>query len=75
MNYEDFEEELCRVKLTKSQFSELSNTPLSTVAGWKAARRKNKAVPGWVQPFLALHKEAYELRVALKVLNRFSRES
>jgi hypothetical protein len=45
------------------------------VAGWKAARRKNKAVPGWVQPFLALHKEAYELRVALKVLNRFSRES
>jgi len=65
MNKEEFNNLLKNAGLTKKEFSEISNVPYNTIAGWGSTK---KPVPNWVKPFIENYIKAKRFENAKKAL-------
>ena len=54
MKYTIFEEYLLTAGLSLEKFSILTDTPLSTIKGWKTSRKNNETAK-WVKPYLNIY--------------------
>ena len=65
MDKKEFNILLKKAGLTKKEFSNISNVPYNTIAGWGSHK---KPVPTWVKPFLENYIKAKRFETAKKAL-------
>lgn len=70
MHYKDFENILLKAKLSKKQFSNLSDTPYPTIMTWYNTNNVPKWVSSWIENYIEAQSLKEIIRIIQPHLNR-----
>ena len=69
MNYDEFENKLKAINLSKKEFSEMVKMSYTGVTNWK----QTNAIPGWVDSWLENYEKGKTLDELLNLIEKYKR--
>lgn len=69
MNYDEFENKLKSVSLSKKEFVDIVGMPYQTLMNWK----QKDETPYWVEPFLFYYEKGKTLNELLAIIKKYEK--